>query len=371
MRISLISEDEKPRIIPVKKTKRGTAPEIADDADMKSFRRKWAIINMILDSNKGYTLEELAEHFNVSARTIRRDIGIFDVVFGGFDTEFEKWGKRRFTLERIPIGNKIGEATSGLSRDELIAFCVAQRLMNPLKGTVFGENMRSGCDKMRSCLRKPTLERVDDYASFFYRPEFKRPANSRYGRTIDLILNALLRSRALKIRYSLGGESDEHTYTILPCTFIYSDGFIYLVAYKYNDLVDSKNDSAKPHLWKLSRIRGVKLTNILFVPPKKFNPKKYFSGILSPYAGDEQQVRVKVRFDPAVVTYVKEQNLPWTKDPVKKRDGSLEGEMEVNPDGFVSWILSFGVKAEVLSPQSMREKVSDRVRRIHEVYDSE
>ena len=371
MKISLITEDEKPRIISVKKKKRGTAPEISEDADMKSFRRKWAIINMILDSNKGYTLEELAEHFNVSPRTIRRDIGIFDVVFGGFDAEFEKWGKRRFTLERVPIGNKIGEETSGLSRNELSAFCVAQRLMNPLKGTLFGESMRSGCDKMRSCLRKQTLEQVDSYASFFYRPEFKRPANSRYGRTIDLILNALLRSRALKIRYRLGADSNEHTYTIIPCTFLYSDGFIYLVAYKYSDLVDTKNNSARPCLWKISRIRGIKLTDISFVPPKKFNPRKYFSGILSPYTGKNELVSVKVRFDPVVVTYVQEQNLPWTKDPVKKKDGFLEGEMAVNPDGFISWILSFGSKAEVLSPSSMRGKISDLIRRMREIHDTD
>ena len=94
----------KPTIIVPRKQKSTSAPEIADDADMKSFRRKWAIINMVIDSEEGYTIEELAAHFGVSARTIRRDLGIFDVVFGGFDAQIEKWGKRRFTMEGIPLG---------------------------------------------------------------------------------------------------------------------------------------------------------------------------------------------------------------------------------------------------------------------------
>ncbi len=131
MKENLSPDAGKPTIIVPKKPKNNSAPEIADDADMKSFRRKWAIINMLIDSEDGYTIDELAAHFGVSARTIRRDLGIFKVVFNGFDEELEKWGKRRFSMEKIPIGSDNGSESKGLNREELLSFCVAQRLMGP------------------------------------------------------------------------------------------------------------------------------------------------------------------------------------------------------------------------------------------------
>lgn len=363
-----VSGRDKPTIIVPERQKRGPAPEIADDADMKSFRRKWAILNMILDTEDGYTIDELAEHFDVSPRTIRRDIGIFDMVFGGFDAQVEKWGRKRFTMERIPLGNKLGDETSGLTRDELMSFCIAQRLMSPLKGTSIDENMKSGCDKMRSCLRKSTLEQVDRLASFFYRPEFKRPYNAHAGRKISIILEALIDSRGLKFRYNEGENDEDRIYTVLPCAILYNEGFIYLVGYQYKDILNSDDESVKPRHWKLSRILAMKLTNIRFRPPEEFNAEDYSYGDLSPYLGDAPAVRVKVQFDPSVATFVKEQKLPWVKNPTQKRNGSLEGEMDVNPDGFVPWILSFGSSAEVIAPRSMRDRLSYELRAIRNKY---
>ncbi len=362
----------KPTIIVPKEPKNTIAPEIADDADMKSFRRKWAIINMVIDSEDGYTIEELAAHFGVSPRTIRRDLGIFDVVFNGFDSTLEKWGKRRFTMEGIPIGSDHGDESRGLNREELVAFCVAQRLMGPLRGTAFGDNMRSGCDKMRHCLRKDTLERVDRLVSMFCRPEFKRPANNRSGRFINTIVSGLYHGRGLKILYYSVELERRKVYTVIPVRLLYNDGFIYLVAYKYNDVADSKNDDPRPYLWKLSRIHGVKLTTIQFRHPENFEFDKYFNGIFSLDQSHRDQITVKVRFHRKVVSYLNELNLKWVKklEPVDKEKDFYVGQLSAEPEAFVRWILSFGESAEVLEPREMCNRVKDELRAVCRSYRS-
>ena len=373
----------KPTIIVPRKPKKGVGPEIADDADMKSFRRKWAIINMVIDSEEGYTIEELAAHFGVSARTIRRDLGIFNVVFNGFDEELEKWGKRRFTMEGIPIGSDHGKESRGLNRDELIAFCVAQRLMGPLRGTAFGDNMRSGCDKMRRCLRKDTLERVDRLVSMFCRPEFKRPANSRSGRFINTIVSGLYHGRGLKILYYSVESERRRVYTVIPVKLLYIDGFIFLVAFKYNDVADPKNSDPRPFLWKLSRIHGVKLTGIQFRHPEKFELERYFNGIFSLDQSRQSQINVRVCFEKSVLPYLEEQNLDWVEPLTLFEDHEDEenddddeekvyyvGELKAEPDEFVKWILSFGNLAEVLEPQAMRDRVRNELRSVCRIYHS-
>lgn len=360
----------KPTIIVPRKQKSTSAPEIADDADMKSFRRKWAIINMVIDSEEGYTIEELAAHFGVSARTIRRDLGIFDVVFGGFDAQIEKWGKRRFTMEGIPLGGGYDAEPRGLNREELVSFCVAQRLMGPLRGTAFGDNMRTGCDKMRSCLRKDTLDRVDRLVSMFCRPEFKRPANSRSGRYINTIISGLYHGRGLKIRYYNAELGKCKVHTVIPVEFLYTDGFIYLVAYKYDDVADPDNVNPRPYLWKMSRIHGVKLTGIQFRNPEKFDFDKHFSGIFSLDQSPRDQVEVKIRFTEQAATYVLEQNLKWVSPPAptkeKNEDGRpyYTGKLMAEPEAFVKWVLGFGTSAVVLDPPEVCSLVQEELKSV-------
>ena len=372
MKEKLSPEAGKPTIIVPKKPKNNSAPEIADDADMKSFRRKWAIINMLIDSEDGYTIDELAAHFGVSARTIRRDLGIFKVVFNGFDEELEKWGKRRFSMEKIPIGSDNGSESKGLNREELLSFCVAQRLMGPLRGTAFGDNMRSGCDKMRRCLRKETLDRVDRLVSMFCRPEFKRPANNRSGRFINTIVSGLYHGRGLKILYYSVEAEKKKVYTVIPVKLLYNEGFIYLVGFRYNDVADSKNLNPRPYLWKLSRIHGVKLTGIQFRQPEKFEFDDYFSGIFSLELSRQRQIEVTVRFSTNVGPYLSERKLKWVKPPRLTKDGEGKdcyvGKIMAEPREFVKWILSFGENAEVLEPQRMRDRVRNEVRKICKAY---
>ena len=374
MKENLSPDAGKPTIIVPKKPKNNSAPEIADDADMKSFRRKWAIINMLIDSEDGYTIDELAAHFGVSARTIRRDLGIFKVVFNGFDEELEKWGKRRFSMEKIPIGSDNGSESKGLNREELLSFCVAQRLMGPLRGTAFGDNMRSGCDKMRRCLRKETLDRVDRLVSMFCRPEFKRPANNRSGRFINTIVSGLYHGRGLKILYYNVEAEKKKVYTVIPVKLLYNEGFIYLVGFRYNDVADSKNSNPRPYLWKLSRIHGVKLTGIQFRQPEKFEFDDYFSGIFSLELSRQRQIEVTVRFSTNVGPYLSERQLKWVKPPRLTKDGEGKdcyvGKIMAEPREFVKWILSFGENAEVLEPQRMRDRVRNEVRKICKAYRS-
>lgn len=81
-------------------------------------------------------------------------------------------------------------------------------------------------------------------------------------------------------------------------------------------------------------------------------------------AGGDEPRLVRVRFDPEVAWWAV-RRLADDPDAASRElaDGSVEAELRVTHlDAFISWVLTFGDQAEVLSPPEVRQAVIDRVR---------
>ena len=279
---------------------------------------------------------------------IRRDIGIFDMVFGGL-MQVES-GKEAFYDGTHPARqNSATKHPADARRVDVVLH--AQRLMSPLKGTSIDENMKSGCDKCAVAFES-RLEQVDRLASFFYRPEFKRPYNAHAGRNFHH-LEALIDSRGLKFRYNEGENDEDRIYTVLPCAILYNEALFTWSAINTKIFLIPTMNRSKPRHWKLSRILAMKPRIFVFVLLRNSMPRTIPTETF-PLFGRRPAVRVKVQFDPSVA--ISSRAKAPGLNPTQSGTVPWRG-MDVNPDGlFLDF--EFRLIGGSHCPGSMRDRLS-------------
>lgn len=331
-------------------------------ADMKSFRRKWAMIDMMVHRDEkhpnGYSVEDMAQHFKVTTRTIRRDLKILDDIFGGLDVTQVRWGLKCYYLERIPFG----ENGAAISRDELVSLCIARQLMTPFQGTELGNFIDSGYEKLRSCLSKERVEYADKVASYFVNFNFSKPLEEKQSMILNQLFKAMDESKIVKFDYSSVNSGKTKTYDVHPYCFIYDKGFIYLAGFNCG--------SGRFQNWKLNRFKKLEVQQTTFIRSDEFNPEKYSEQAINLFISDNKPRRVVLKFSKRCALGVKELNLPVVKRTLFKSNGSIKVEMLLDPTNpaFINWILSFGSNAKVISPRSLRKDVYDKAIKIRNKY---
>jgi predicted DNA-binding transcriptional regulator YafY len=71
-----------------------------------------------------------------------------------------------------------------------------------------------------------------------------------------------------------------------------------------------------------------------------------------------EPVKVRIWFAPDAAGYIKEKIWHDTQEIVPQKDGSVIFEAEIaGTEEIKYWVMSWGSKAEVLEPQSLREEI--------------
>jgi proteasome accessory factor B len=165
----------------------------------------------------------------------------------------------------------------------------------------------------------------------------------------------------VRLEYAKKGKGNPEPYEVDPYTLVFHKGGIYLLGLAHN--------RTGMRLFALERIRGIEVTRQRFEIPEGFQPEAHFGsafGLVS-----DTPMNVRVRFSPEVAHTVKER--VWRPGQQLKTDNEgrvtiefvAAGEMEL-----VSWILSYGMHAEVLDPPELRQEVKRQVREMREYYRS-
>jgi predicted DNA-binding transcriptional regulator YafY len=80
-------------------------------------------------------------------------------------------------------------------------------------------------------------------------------------------------------------------------------------------------------------------------------------------------VKVKIWFAPDAAGYIREKIWHDTQEILPQKDGSIVFEAEVTgTDEIRFWVMSWGSKAEVLEPQSLREEIKAEAEVMAEKY---
>jgi predicted DNA-binding transcriptional regulator YafY len=290
-----------------------------------------------LQSRRVVKASDIAVRFGISLRTVYRDVR---------------------TLEEagIPI---IGEAGVGYSimegyrlppvmftREEATAFLTAEKFVENMTDNSTLQQYQSAMYKIRSILKtseKNLLEDIDNKIAVL-----KNHAQSRTNHKdhLQTLLNGIAQKKVLNIDY-FANHSQEHTNRkIEPVGIFYKDAYWHLVAFcrlrnDYRDfrvdrintvvvtdeVFDDKHPTLKDFITKTAKEQELELV-IMKVHQSAYahlDYQKYYSGFISEKAvGD----LIEMTF------------------------------LTVSLEGFARWYMMFGDRAEIICPESLKERVS-------------
>lgn len=169
---------------------------------------------------------------------------------------------------------------------------------------------------------------------------------------LRLVRRAIVEQRTLRFDYIARHGHDDRAPTSRdadPYALLHGRGAWYFVGYCHlrRDL----------RHFRLDRMDRVVLLERHFARPHDFVPQ--------PGDGnDDRQLVIRVLFDANVARWVREARSFYTEAEEQLPEGLLLTLRVRHPDEIVPWLLSWGSKAHVLEPESVRELLAEEARRM-------
>ncbi|MCQ4636415.1 YafY family transcriptional regulator [Anaerovorax odorimutans] len=294
--------------------------------------RYFQMVYLLLEKGS-MTAPELAKHFEVSVRTIYRDIDILSAAgIPVYATQGKGGG--------ISIQDKFVLKKSVLSEQEQTQILMALQGLR----IVEDEDTRALLSKLNSAFQKQNVNWLEiDFSSW---------TKSGAGKeNFQKLQSAIFESRVVSFLYYNGkGESTKRVVEPLKLAFKSTDWYLYGYCSMRSDF----------RFFKLTRIRNLEITKDRYtrpIPDQIFTEAEDF---------EMETIQVTLLFDKSMSFRVYDK---FDDEVTETQDGSLLVETVMpNNELLFRYILSCGDKVEVLHPQSLRDKISERARNIAEKY---
>lgn len=288
-------------------------------------------ITMELMTKKRVTAKELASRFEVSVRTIYRDIdwinqsGIPVVSFSGADGGFELMSGYFLTKQHFSIDD----------------FSIIYNLLKSVESTVSGPKFTNLINKLGSL--QPALlngERQDKII-------FGISASEKEKEMVIPLMEAVDKSKRISLTYTNAGNQVSER-KIEPLNLLWERGAWYLDGYCL-----SKKDK---RYFRVSRIANLEVLEEPFIP--KVEHKR-------PVQEQKQGTNTHLRFDLTAQTRVFEQ---FPEEFIHHRDFIDVQTIFYSRDYAISVILSYGAKVKIISPDDLKDDLSQTINDIQKPY---
>lgn len=307
-------------------------------------------ILLTLEKKKKVTARELAEEFEVSIRTIYRDILTLS---GDFHIQVDRGQNGGYSLiegyrfPRLPFSKK-----------EVTALHLMGSVLGQKLGLIEGKVFNQAFKKLLSGFPREYRADSDRHSELVlidlepWQPKPEVPG------TAETIKRGMDESRILEFTYrKISGRPEKKE--VEPYGICYRGKFWYLVGFcrKWEDY----------RLYRTDRIYDIRITRKTFTRNPSFNLREYWEKDL-PEKYRQSGKQVRIAFDPSLGPEIRKTSWPC-------------GDLKILPDGrlelifrtfdlerLASFVLSFGSRAELLEPVSLREEILDRLRAALEKY---
>ena len=289
------------------------------------INRLFEIVYILLE-RKTITAKELAERFEVSTRTIYRDIEIL-------------------SQAKIPVyANKGNGGGIGLLEDYVLdKSMLSEEEQNQIlfalqsMEKISNQDEKNILEKMSSIFNKSKTNWIDvDFSDW--------GTNGEQDQTFNLIRNAILKHNVIEFVY-YNSYGEEKKRQAEPLQIYFKDKSWYLKAY-----CRLKQDY---RLFKISRMKDIKLLNETFereLPQIKENKFDYKTIQLELEISKDMSYRVYDEFK--------------REDIIKNKNGDFIVKVEFPENDWVyGYILSFGENVKVLSPGYVKSIIKEKLKK--------
>lgn len=301
---------------------------------MNRIDRLSAILTQ-LQSKRLVTAAEIACRFEISLRTVYRDI-------------------RALEEAGVPV---IGEAGLGYSimegyrlppvmftREEALAFLMAEKIAGKVTDQHNSEQIRSAMYKVRAVLRnteKTVLDEVDENIAII--PRRTSLFKSRQANLLQVILSSIADRKVVHIKYTTIGKEETTERQIEPVGIYYAYDHWYLIAYCRLRVAYRK--------FRIDRISDIQTTREKF---QQQHPS--LKSYLEKIEKKEKLIQVVLHIDKSVTRYIRDQK--YDQGLVMEKDLGDQVEMIFMVSSIYPvsrWIITFADYATVIQPAFLKE----------------
>jgi predicted DNA-binding transcriptional regulator YafY len=320
--------------------------------------RHWNLLRTLQTRGEGATLRDLADQFEVTQRTIQRDLENLQELGFPIDYEADEVGTRYWRMPHDFF--RSGPMVLGLT--EAVSLHLARHLFSPLAGTYFAEGLDSILDKIRSNLPAQAL---DHFADLDQTIQVRWTGHTDYSAKADILSvlgEAVRQQTTMEIAYRSLWRGRRYTTLFDPYGLVFYDGDLFLVGHSHR--------AKAVRIFKIARVLSAAATDTTFKKPRDYRIEKLFRSSFGIMQSSGSPLEVAVRFKGAAAELVAErvwhesQKLTW-EDTGETLFAADDDEPEAlvakfrlaNLVEFKRWIRGFGDRAEVLRPESLRREM--------------
>ena len=295
-------------------------------------------ILILLQSKKLVKGQDIANKFSISLRTAYRDIK---------------------TLEEagVPIISEAGVGYSLMegyrlppvmfTKEEAISFLTAEKLVEKLTDSATYNVYQNALLKIKAVLRseeKEHLENMYKHIEVMENPYL--PGNTSANNHLQAILNSIALKKVLSINYFANHSQQQSERKIEPLGIFLMTNKWYLIAYCW-----LRNEY---RTFKVDRISKTVLTESSY---KKEHPS--LKSYLKEIAKEHQELHtIVIQIDKPKMKYIGEQK--FYNGFVSEKE--LKNKIEItfltsSLEGFARWFIMYGDCADIVSPQSLKNRI--------------
>lgn len=300
---------------------------------MNKFDRIVAIL-IQLQSKHIVKAQELSDRFEVSLRTIYRDI-------------------RSLETAGVPIYSEAGVGYSLMegyrlppvmfTKEEAISFIAAEKLMEQFTDEHLRSHYTSSMMKIKAVLKSADKELLTTLEEKVSVRTNRDAINTRIPFVLGLIFQSIAEKKKLFISYRSIEAGQPKERMVEPVITFYENGYWYFTAYCHY--------RKEYRHFRTDRLHEIHLTKDLFElahEPEKFRMKTEDKRIKHP---------VLIRIEKDIAQY-----LAWERrfyGFIRENEGKEYVEMHFetpNIEGFARWLLMFADKTEIIYPEILRQQ---------------
>lgn len=319
--------------------------------------RQWKIIQILISLRTGKSAAELAEEINCHPRTLYRDLEALQLA--GFPIYTDRVeGKNLWSLldtvkHHIPVP---------FTLPELMALYFSTDMLKIFKDTVFYDSLETLSQKIKTTLPPESLnylKNLEQSLQFGIKP-YKDYA--KFKEIINRINDACAKRRSVEMVYYTMSRRTESKRKVDPYRIWFFNGTFYLIGYCHV--------RKEVRIFVLDRIKMLHQTKETFGIPEDFKFEEFMGCSFGVFQG--APVHVKVKFSADIAGYIKEKIWHKSQKIETLDDSSILFEADVaGTDEIRFWIMSWGSKAEVIEPESMKEGIQLELETMLEKYSSD
>jgi predicted DNA-binding transcriptional regulator YafY len=305
-----------------------------------------------VNKRKKFTVRELAEEFQVSPRTIMRDLQVLSELGIPLYAEYGPHGGYRILRERLlpPIT---------FSEQEAVAIFFAYQSLQHYGALPFTDESITALNKFYYYLPDDTKEKIDKMKQrvVFWTP--KRQAPTPY---LQCILDAALQQQPLQIIYD--SKEGAKTRTIQPIGVYSYNGYWYCPSYCFM--------KERYLLFRVDRVLNAEAASVEHptVDLSSFSILDWFKPPEEPSPQAEGRLTVKVSLTKEGVRKCQWESY-FSNELEVYEDGSGSLELQITPNDieyYTTYFLGFGPYATVLQPADMVTQLQAAIRGMAQAY---